>query len=242
VSSSLTRGTNLMSGVKGLTRLCEKCNFQIGTYSLKRHLRTCNGLGPESKRIRSPGVCEECGEKHNGAYGLARFCNIHCARRFSTKLARAAINKKLSERYIYNEQRQLKAAVSYIEKLKKSIITADWDILSPERKIKRLLLEQTGKCNKCGLYEWLNKPILLEYHHEDGNRENNNRENVSLLCLNCHSQTPTFRYRGKKKISKEILLTSLQKTRTIAQALIGVGLSPGAGNYIRARKLLELKT
>lgn len=44
------------------------------------------------------------------------------------------------------------------------------------------------KCEKCDLKEWNNKPIPLELHHIDGNRFNNNLENLQILCPNCHAQ------------------------------------------------------
>lgn len=55
------------------------------------------------------------------------------------------------------------------------------------------------KCEKCGLEEWLGQPITLEIHHKDGDRTNNTLENLQLLCPNCHSYTPNWRGRGRKK-------------------------------------------
>lgn len=54
------------------------------------------------------------------------------------------------------------------------------------------------KCSNCFLTEWLGKPIPLELEHMDGNSSNNLIDNLTLLCPNCHSLTPT--YRGKNKI------------------------------------------
>lgn len=53
------------------------------------------------------------------------------------------------------------------------------------------------QCQNCGLTEWLGDPIPLELEHIDGNHQNNNLDNLSLLCPNCHAKTPT--YRGKNK-------------------------------------------
>ena len=57
-------------------------------------------------------------------------------------------------------------------------------------KLKNKLLKEgliDNKCSNCGLTEWMGKPIVLQLHHIDGNRENNKEENLSLLCPNCHT-------------------------------------------------------
>lgn len=67
--------------------------------------------------------------------------------------------------------------------------------------VKRALLE-TGtpyECGSCGISEWRNAEITLELDHRDGNWSNNKRENVWLLCPNCHSQQPTSRPRRQKE-------------------------------------------
>ena len=65
-------------------------------------------------------------------------------------------------------------------------------------KLRRKLLEEGYKeyrCECCGNTEWLSKPIPLEVHHKDGDRNNNTLENFELLCPNCHAFTDS--YRGK---------------------------------------------
>jgi hypothetical protein len=60
---------------------------------------------------------------------------------------------------------------------------------------KKYLINKFGnKCMKCGWNE-INPttglvPIQLE--HKDGNSENNNLDNLELLCPNHHSLTPTY--------------------------------------------------
>jgi 5-methylcytosine-specific restriction endonuclease McrA len=60
------------------------------------------------------------------------------------------------------------------------------------------------KCESCGNTEWFNQPIKLEIHHIDGDRTNNNLENLQLLCPNCHSITPNWR--KQKYINKNITI------------------------------------
>ena len=54
--------------------------------------------------------------------------------------------------------------------------------LSPgwSRKIK----QQIGKCQVCGWSE----PDILEIHHKDDNPNNNNHENLLVVCPNCHAR------------------------------------------------------
>lgn len=53
------------------------------------------------------------------------------------------------------------------------------------------------KCSECGIDEYKGQKLVLELEHKDGNAQNNSRENVCLICPNCHSQTKT--YSGKNR-------------------------------------------
>lgn len=111
-------------------------------------------------------------------------------------------------------------------------------------KYKRLIIESNGyKCDECNISDWNSKPITLELEHVDGNNRNNSLDNLRLLCPNCHSQTLTFRGKNIDKgqrVPDDVLVAALQATDNIRQALIKVGLTPKAGNYVRASKLLNL--
>lgn len=68
--------------------------------------------------------------------------------------------------------------------------------------LKRRLLAQglfEARCVHCGLAEWRGGNIPLELDHIDGDRTNNELQNLRLLCPNCHAMTPTYRAKNKGK-------------------------------------------
>lgn len=58
---------------------------------------------------------------------------------------------------------------------------------------KRLFMSGVEEmCQLCGIKEWNKKPAPLELHHIDGNRNNNSKDNLKILCPNCHAQTDNY--------------------------------------------------
>lgn len=58
------------------------------------------------------------------------------------------------------------------------------------------------KCEICNIENWQGKPLRLQIHHIDGNRSNNNLENLQILCPNCHSQTDNFCSKNRARVPK----------------------------------------
>lgn len=79
------------------------------------------------------------------------------------------------------------------------------DQLKSKRNIRKYLFEKRGiKCEQCG---WDKKhPITnlspLQIHHKDGNKYNNNEQNLKILCPNCHSLTKDYMFYGKSHEGK----------------------------------------
>lgn len=73
--------------------------------------------------------------------------------------------------------------------------------LTNSSKLKKRLLKEGLKkyeCEFCNISTWRGAAISLQLDHIDGNRFNNNLENLRILCPNCHSQTPTYCSKNKK--------------------------------------------
>ena len=72
--------------------------------------------------------------------------------------------------------------------------------------IKKYLVDKYhNRCSICGWGEknpYTNK-VPLEVEHIDGNYLNNTEENLTLLCPNCHSLTPTYKGANKGNGRKE---------------------------------------
>jgi 5-methylcytosine-specific restriction endonuclease McrA len=70
----------------------------------------------------------------------------------------------------------------------------DWSKYTKASNLKSHLIKKRGnQCELCKTSKWLNKDIKLELHHKNGDRTDNNIDNLTLLCPNCHSQTDTWR-------------------------------------------------
>lgn len=165
-------------------------------------------------------VCEYCGSKIDGSFASGRFCDRKCSSGYSTREKRREINETVStklkgkipehlkkhsfkkgfdprRRLFLTREEQLLGVQQRLRNLEKFYETASWEELPRLEKRRRVLAEQGGKC-LCGISEWLGERLTLEFHHVDGNRKNDGRENLQYLCPNCHSLTPTYRTKNMK--------------------------------------------
>lgn len=106
---------------------------------------------------------------------------------------------------------------------------------------KALIIERGHFCESCKNNTWMGNPISLELEHCDGNNKNNTKENLLLLCPNCHAQTRFYRGRninqGSKKVSDEEILNEIKKGFNNRQTLINLNLTPKGANYARINEL-----
>lgn len=149
--------------------------------------------------------CKNCDNEANPQLGTGLFCSRSCS---SARLEnREKINKKISAALkgrmpaCSHPKAREKAKITRRAAYQTKIETCDFDKLSRCGKRKRIFLEQNSKCNACNLKEWMGIKITFELDHIDGDTSNNDRENLRMLCPNCHAQTPTWR-RQKTSLKK----------------------------------------
>lgn len=63
----------------------------------------------------------------------------------------------------------------------------------------RAFLHKEKKCEKCG---WSEYPEILEVHHRDRDRSNNDLENLEVLCPTCHEIEHFLNKDGKWLLEK----------------------------------------
>lgn len=107
----------------------------------------------------------------NSCYGIACRREIACV--ICGKLIPAHKHAKTCSRSCSNKNR---AGITYKNNSPK-------DKVKSQRALKMRLLEIKGK--KCGRCEYA-KSEILQIHHKDRNRSNNEISNLELICPNCH--------------------------------------------------------
>lgn len=65
------------------------------------------------------------------------------------------------------------------------------DIKGSGTRKNRLIEERGYRCEICKNETWLNSKIPIEIDHIDGDSDNNIKENLRLLCPNCHAMQST---------------------------------------------------
>lgn len=85
--------------------------------------------------------------------------------------------------------------------------TVPWDSIGYHRKRILLIEEANFACTQCG-YDKRREDggSILEVDHINGDHRDNAKENLRVLCPNCHALTPNFRNWGRsnKKTSTRL--------------------------------------
>ena len=190
-----------------------------------------------------------CGKKHNKP---GTYCSRSCAnsRQFSdeSRKLKSAKNRAHWDSLSDGEQGERKARLRAVQADGNRVVQEQWlavpfeELTDVTARRKRILHEQGGVCNCCGINTWQDQPIPFELDHIDGNRFNNARENLHMLCPNCHAITPTWR--GKKegmrgKVTDEQLAEAYRETGKPSSALQACGMAASGTNMKRMRRIIR---
>lgn len=156
-------------------------------------------------------ICPKCNTEHDRS---GKFCSRSCAnsRTFTAESKEKKRNAGLKfystmsseDRKDFNSEKMLKYDKVEAQKKTSAIHrerswSRPYEEMAHDSLRRRILVEVNHTCEECGIGNVYNgKPLSLELDHIDGNRKNNKRENLRILCPNCHSQTPTHRSKNIK--------------------------------------------
>jgi len=162
-------------------------------------------------------TCQNCNIELLAVYGSGRFCSLKCARSFSTK-------KKREQRIIFCDCGFQCNSVQQLQNHKIETHKTKFEDLKKDFTRKKWLLKERGrKCEICGITEWCGKETPITIDHIDGNPNNNLKENLRLICPNCHAQTETFCSKNSRnkysKSDRAKLLAKYPRYRDINKAL-----------------------
>jgi len=146
-------------------------------------------------------------------------------------------------------ERSRKAALTkakkFNEERKDRIKTLPWEELKKSERRDRIAIEQNNKCDVCGIENmWNGKQLKFDLDHINGNRNNETRENLRLICPNCHSQTETYKVGNNKQAggitySDKQIITALKENTSGYSAMKSLGMNPHGGNYVRVRRIIK---
>ena len=106
---------------------------------------------------------------------------------------------------------------------------------------KRLIKEKyfEHKCYICNKKTWRGTDIPIELHHKDGNNDNNNFNNLIILCPNCHAiEDKKCSKKGKKQLNKEDAINFIKDSNSASEVLKKCGLSTRSNNHTVIYKLM----
>lgn len=171
-----------------------------------------------------------------------KFCSRSCAnrRRFSaaSKSLKARRTKEHFESIPWEKEKARREKLSRVKKaaFRENALMKEFHELGEQGKRLRILYEQNNICSSCGIGEnWNGAVLKFQLDHISGDRTDNSRDNLRLLCPNCHSQTPT--YNRPKGITNAAIKAGVFKGLSNRQICLELGLNPSKNSYNRINKI-----
>ena len=167
-------------------------------------------------------ICERCGKEFSEDFRKdgwsirntkPRFCSITCARaRTQTEEKNASRSTKVKQAHKEGRCRGIgkvftaedrakgkeKQRLQREARIAKILAEGAYEKLPQAYRRKLLLEEANYTCQSCHNSEWLGQKIWLEIHHLNDDNSDNRKENLMVVCLNCHSVLDEkYRNRGR---------------------------------------------
>jgi 5-methylcytosine-specific restriction endonuclease McrA len=169
-------------------------------------------------------TCECCGNEFVGMLNReARFCGCDCARIASRK--RVALNCDFCGKQFDRAISKSRTELSFCSRLCKEKAQSDFhnDKFSslhlshytggncPSALRGIFMKEEMFACKDCGITQ----KFLLHIHHIDGDRANSDRDNIEILCCNCHAKRHLVMKNGEwvynpKKLTPRNLISDIK--------------------------------
>jgi hypothetical protein len=169
----------------------------------------------EKKGIKRKAVftkCLQCGKKFKSRAGSnekkrAKFCGTDCSsksQRNRVKLKCATCGKKFEKKASW--LRKSKSGLFFCDKeckRKAQLLSSGITAIHPEHygksKLNYRKLAFENYKHKCAVCGWDEDERILQVHHIDGDRKNNNLRNLIILCPTCHCKLTMKVYELTKK-------------------------------------------
>lgn len=152
--------------------------------------------------------CQNCGKLIIKKDERNKFCSRSCAISFNNIGVRRHGSKPTNKNCLFCNKKvdrnkfcskECRIALNE-EKAFQQLLVVGVDSSYNHKIAKKYLIKlNKGKCQICGLSEWLSQNMPLVLDHIDGNSENGILDNLRVICNNCDALTPTFKSKNKGK-------------------------------------------
>jgi hypothetical protein len=200
-------GNNTNDSIDNLRLLCPNCHHETDTFcmvsSKREDLSSICACG--NKKLRASNQCAKCIKNQH-----SKTTKIIKSTKYKKEELELAVKSSTSFRQVLQylnksgggSQSIIKNAINHYEIDTSHFNGQAWNkgksvIQNPKTKSawkNKLIIERGHKCQTCNLTKWVSgNAVPLELEHVDGNNKNNVKDNLKLLCPNCHSQTKTWK-------------------------------------------------
>jgi len=157
--------------------------------------------------LKNPSRCLKCNTLISYEKRKQTFCSHSCSASYRNKgvsrHGNTPFNCRVCDKRLHQSSRKYCSHKCYQlakwENTKAKIKNGEIQLTDNRRPLaKKFLKSEYGEqCSICKRTKWMGQPIPLVLDHIDGHHENNELENLRLVCGNCDMQLPTYKSKNK---------------------------------------------